>query len=89
MCLPKTIFQDIFYALTVVVIADFYEDRGLPTWHPLLSTRQNRIMHKAGMSVRGKTVVDHDVDEQFEDYIALKADGRFTGFLVTSAIHSK
>jgi uncharacterized cysteine cluster protein YcgN (CxxCxxCC family) len=29
-------------------------------------------MHKAGMSVRGKTVFDHDVDvEQFEDYIAL------------------
>ena len=49
-----------------------YEDRGLPSWHPLLNKGKKSVMHKAGMSVRGKTVADHDVDlEQFENYIAL------------------
>ncbi|GAB5379760.1 MAG: YcgN family cysteine cluster protein [Aliiglaciecola sp.] len=48
------------------------EGRGLPSWHPLLNKGKKSSMHKVGMSVRGKTVFDKDVDlEQFEDYIAL------------------
>jgi uncharacterized cysteine cluster protein YcgN (CxxCxxCC family) len=49
-----------------------YENRGLPSWHPLLNKGKKSVMHKVGMSVRGKTVADHDVDlELFEDYISL------------------
>lgn len=48
------------------------EGRGLPSWHPLLNNGKKAAMHKSGMSVRGKTVFDHDVDlNHFEDYIAL------------------
>ena len=38
----------------------------------LLNKGKKSAMHTAGMSVRNKTVADHDVDlEQFEDYISL------------------
>lgn len=48
------------------------EGRGLPSWHPLLHKGKKSEMHKAGMSVRGKTVFDRDVDlNQFEDYIVV------------------
>ena len=49
-----------------------HEGRGLPSWHPLRNKNKKSVMHKVGMSVRGKTVFDKDVDlEHFEDYIAL------------------
>lgn len=48
------------------------EGRGLPSWHPLLNRGKKSAMHKAGMSVRGKTVFDKDVDmANFEDYIVI------------------
>lgn len=48
------------------------EGKGLPEWHPLLNRGKKSAMHKAGMSVRGKTVYDRDVDlDNFEDYIVL------------------
>lgn len=48
------------------------EGRDLPSWHPLLNKGKKSAMHTAGMSVRGKTVFDRDVDlNEFEDYIVL------------------
>ncbi|MDO6694684.1 YcgN family cysteine cluster protein [Aliiglaciecola sp. 3_MG-2023] len=48
------------------------EGKGLPSWHPLLHKNKKSEMHKAGMSVRGKTVFDKDVDERdFEDHIVI------------------
>ncbi|WJG11313.1 YcgN family cysteine cluster protein [Aliiglaciecola sp. LCG003] len=48
------------------------EGRGLPSWHPLLNKGKKSEMHKAGMSVRGKTVFDNDADmTHFEDYIVV------------------
>ena len=48
------------------------EGKGLAQWHPLLNKGKKTAMHKAGMSVRGKTVFDRDVDlEHFEDYIVM------------------
>lgn len=46
------------------------EGRGMPSWHPLLNKGMKSLMHKAGMSVRGKIVKDNDVSiEDFEDHI--------------------
>lgn len=48
------------------------EGRGLPSWHPLLNKGKKSKMHTLGMSVRGKTVSDSQVDLQdFEDYIVI------------------
>lgn len=49
-----------------------HEGRGLPSWHPLLNKGKKHLMHQKGMSVRGKTVFENQVDlNQFEDHIAL------------------
>ena len=70
--LTKDNLQDIFFMPLSCSYRRLYEGRGLPSWHPLLHKGKKSAMHKAGMSVRGKTIADHDVDlEQFEDYIAL------------------
>lgn len=70
--LTKDNLQDIFFMPPSCSYRRLYEKRGLPSWHPLLNKGKKSAMHKSGMSVRGKTVADHDVDlEQFEDYIAL------------------
>jgi uncharacterized cysteine cluster protein YcgN (CxxCxxCC family) len=46
-----------------------HEGHALPEWHPLL-TGDPESTHKAGMSVRGWTVPEWEVDEDdWEDYI--------------------
>lgn len=46
------------------------EGRGIPSWHPLLNKGKKSLMHKVGMSVRGKIVKDDEVHiEDFEDHI--------------------
>lgn len=63
---------DIFYMPPSCSYRRLHEGRGLPSWHPLLNRNKKSAMHKAGMSVRGKTVYEHDVDmDHFEDYIAV------------------
>jgi uncharacterized cysteine cluster protein YcgN (CxxCxxCC family) len=68
--LTKDNLDSIFYMPNSCSYRRLYEGRGLPSWHPLLNRGKKAAMHKADMSIRGKTVFDHDVDlEQFEDYI--------------------
>jgi uncharacterized cysteine cluster protein YcgN (CxxCxxCC family) len=70
--LTKENLQDIFFMPASCSYRRLQEGRGLPSWHPLLNKGKKTAMHLAGMSVRGKTVADHDVNlDDFEDYIAL------------------
>jgi uncharacterized cysteine cluster protein YcgN (CxxCxxCC family) len=70
--LTKKNIDDIFFMPTSCSYRRLHEGRGLPSWHPLLNKGKKAKMHKVGMSVRGKTVFDRDVDlEHFEDYIAM------------------
>jgi uncharacterized cysteine cluster protein YcgN (CxxCxxCC family) len=70
--LTKDNLDSIFYMPTSCSYRRLHEGRGLPSWHPLLNRGKKAAMHKAGMSIRGKTVFDHDVDlEKFEDYIVM------------------
>ncbi len=69
--LTKDNLSDIFFMPPSCSYRRLHEGRGLASWHPLLNKGKKAAMHKAGMSVRGKTVYDHDVDlNNFEDYIA-------------------
>lgn len=70
--LTKDNLSDIFFMPPSCSYRRLHEGRGLPSWHPLLNKGKKAAMHKVGMSVRGKTVFDHDVDlTHFEDYIAI------------------
>lgn len=70
--LTKQNLKDIFYMPSSCSYRRLYEGRGLPSWHPLLNRGAKSKMHKAGMSIRGKTVYEHDVDMQdFENYIVI------------------
>lgn len=70
--LTKDNLDDIFFMPPSCSYRRLHEGRGLASWHPLLNKGKKSAMHQAGMSVRGKTVYDHDVDlNNFEDYIAL------------------
>jgi uncharacterized cysteine cluster protein YcgN (CxxCxxCC family) len=70
--LTKENLKDIFFMPPSCSYRRLYEGRGLPSWHPLLNKGKKAKMHQQGMSVRGKTVFDCDVDiDKFEDYIAV------------------
>lgn len=70
--LTKDNLKDIFFMPPSCAYRRIYEGRGLPSWHPLLHGGKKHMMHKQGMSVRGKTVSEHDADaSRFEDYIAV------------------
>jgi uncharacterized cysteine cluster protein YcgN (CxxCxxCC family) len=45
------------------------EGKDLPAWHPLITGNQ-RSVHDAGISVRGKAVSELEIDmEELEDYV--------------------
>lgn len=70
--LTKDNLEKIFYMPPSCSYRRLFEGRGLPSWHPLLNRNKKSAMHQARMSVRGKTVYEHDVDlKAFEDHIAL------------------
>ena len=69
--LTKANLKDIFFMPPSCAYRRLHEGRGLPSWHPLLHKGKKAKMHQQGMSVRGKTVFETDVDlDAFEDYIA-------------------
>lgn len=70
--LTKENLKDIYFMPPSCSYRRLAEGKGLPDWHPLLHKGKKSEMHKAGMSVRGKTVSDSDVNlDNFEDYIVL------------------
>ncbi|AWL12290.1 UPF0260 protein [Saliniradius amylolyticus] len=70
--LTKDNLKDIFFMPPSCSYRRLYEGRGLPSWHPLLNDGKKSAMHKAGMSVRGKTVSESTIDmDDFEDYIVV------------------
>ncbi|WP_100642846.1 YcgN family cysteine cluster protein [Alteromonas facilis] len=70
--LTKDNLDSIYYMPPSCSYRRLLEGRGLPSWHPLLNRGKKTAMHKLGMSVRGKTVCESDVDlDEFQDFIAL------------------
>lgn len=70
--LSKENLSSIFFMPPSCSYRRLQEGRGLPSWHPLLHKGKKSKMHTQGMSIRGKTVSDNDVDmNDFEDYIVL------------------
>ncbi|QJR82205.1 YcgN family cysteine cluster protein [Alteromonas pelagimontana] len=70
--LTKENLKDIFFMPPSCSYRRLHEGRGLPSWHPLLNRGKKTAMHKSGMSIRGKTVFETDVNlEEFEEYIAI------------------
>lgn len=70
--LTKDNLKDIFFMPPSCTYRRLYEGKGIPSWHPLLNKGKKSAMHKQGMSVRGKTVFEHQVDlDDFEDYIVM------------------
>ncbi len=68
--LTKKNLDDIFFMPPSCSYRRLQEGRGLPSWHPLLHKGKKSAMHKAGMSVRGKTLPDNQVNvEYWDDYI--------------------
>ena len=68
--LTKENLKDIFYMPKSCSYRRMHEGRGLASWHPLLNKGKKSKMHENGISVRGQTVSENDVDMQkFEDYI--------------------
>ena len=70
--LTKENLKDIFYMPPSCSYRRLQEGRGLPSWHPLLNRGKKTAMHKADMSVRGKTIFEHQVSaEDYEDFIVV------------------
>jgi len=68
--LTKDNLQDIFYMPKSCSYRRMHEGRGLASWHPLLNKGKKAKMHELGISTRGRTVSEDDVDiQKFEDYI--------------------
>ncbi len=68
--LTKENLEDIFFMPPSCSYRRLSEGKGLAHWHPLLNNGKKSKMHTLGVTVRNKTVNEHDVDlNSFEDYI--------------------
>ncbi|AWB67927.1 YcgN family cysteine cluster protein [Saccharobesus litoralis] len=68
--LTKDNLKDVFYMPPSCTYRRLQEGKDIPSWHPLLNKGKKTAMHKAGMSIRGKTIKDNQIDmEDFEDRI--------------------
>lgn len=68
--LTKDNLKDIFFMPPSCAYRRLHEGKDLPEWHPLRHNGKKSAMHKAGQSVRNKTISEHDVDlDDFEHFI--------------------
>ncbi len=66
---PDTIAQNLYWLPRTCGYRLVYEGRALYDWHPLISGDPASV-HTAGVSVKGMTVPEFDVDEDdWDDYI--------------------
>ena len=66
---PKSLDAIAYWMPATCAYRLLHEGRPLPDWHPLL-TGDPESVHAAGMSVRGWTVPEYEVDEdEWEDHI--------------------
>jgi uncharacterized protein len=66
---PKTLPKIAYWLPQTCAYRLLHEGKSLQEWHPLISGDPNSV-HDAGMSVRGWTIPEYEVDEDdWEDYI--------------------
>ncbi len=66
---PKTLIDNMYWLPLTCGYRLLYEGRPLYDWHPLISGDPETV-HKAGVSVRGMTIPEFEVDEDdWEDHI--------------------
>lgn len=66
---PKTIKDNMYWLPQTCGYRLLYEGRTLYSWHPLISGDPESV-HRAGVSVRGLTIPEFEVDEDdWEDHI--------------------
>ena len=66
---PKTLPDVAYFMPTTCAYRLLHEKKPLPKWHPLL-TGDPESVHAAGVSVRGWTIPEFEVDEEdWEDHL--------------------
>jgi hypothetical protein len=66
---PKTLPDVAYFMPTTCAYRLLHEGKPLPDWHPLL-TGDLESVHRAGVSVRGWTIPEFEVDEEdWEDHV--------------------
>lgn len=66
---PDTIGDYAYWLPKTCAYLRLYQGKPLPNWHPLISGDPETV-HRAGISVRGVTISEEDVNENdWEDYI--------------------
>ncbi len=66
---PRTIADIAYWMPTTCAYRLRHEGKPLPAWHPLISGDAESV-HRAGISLRGRTVSERDVpEEHWEDFI--------------------
>lgn len=69
--LTKDNIDSIFFMPPSCSYRRLHEGRGLASWHPLLNKGSKAVMHRMGISVKGRVLKDNQIDmDLFEDYIA-------------------
>lgn len=69
--LTKDNIDNIFFMPPSCSYRRLHEGRGLASWYPLLNNGSKAVMHRMGISVKGRVMKDNQIDmDLFEDYIA-------------------